>query len=185
MKKLTIIQFLIYFGSGLFTPAWYILLYQQGGDASQFGLFLGLLAIGASSGAYFSGLLSDKHPYGTLGYCALLSGVVMLAYLPSQPLWSLYVLQFIFGILGTSLITVEHVCISRVSGGSGKSIGTYNTIVHAAAAVAMILSGVLSHFLGIKLVVAISAIIVSLGGIAALLFETPLFMGVASKEPPK
>jgi len=167
MKRLTTIEFLIYLANGLFTPAWYILLYQRGGDISQFGLLIGLMAIGAAVAAYFSGTLSHGKPYRVLGVAVLTQALLMALYIPAFPLWSLYALQISYGIISAALLTVEQVCISRLSGGNGKTIGSYGAIMHGSLAVAMIVSGFIASLIGASALIGFSALILAGAGVLA------------------
>jgi MFS family permease len=169
MKRLALPEFLIYLGNGLFTPAWYILLYERGGDISQFGILMGLLAVGSALAALFSGFLSHYRPYLVLAVAALLQGVVMVLYIPDLPIWCLYVLQLGYGIVSTALITTEQVCISRLSEGDGKKIGGYSFFMHGTLAFAMILSGVTASMFGVHTIIGLSATILVSGSALAFL----------------
>lgn len=167
MKNLAIVEFFIYLANGLFTPAWYILLYERGGNISQFGILMGLLAIGSAMAAFFSGFFSHYRPYLVLAITAFLQGVVMVLYIYNFPIWFLYMLQLGYGVISAALITTEQVCISRLSEGDGKEIGIYSSSMHGTLALAMILSGMTASTFGVYVIIGLSASILVVGSVLA------------------
>jgi|GEM_PF-4247605 len=159
MKKITYIQFAIYFAIGLFTPAWYKILLDRGGSLETFGLLFGLMALGSIASTYLVGWACEgRNPLKVLSWTLVLQGSVMLAYLmPQAPL---YALQAVYGALGASLATLQQILIAHYSNGATGKIGLHNSFVQVAVGLSMIGGGFLAAWIGATAVILLSVGIV-------------------------
>ncbi|MSR75968.1 MAG: MFS transporter [Candidatus Ryanbacteria bacterium] len=158
MKKITYIQFAIYFAMGLFTPAWLKIILGQGNSLETFGLLFGLMSLGSIVSAYLVGWACEgRNPLKILSWTLVLQGSVMLAYLiPNAPL---YVLQALFGALEASLVTLQQILIAHYSNGATGKIGVHNSFVQAAIGFSMIGGGFLALWIGASTVILFSVAI--------------------------
>ena len=166
MKKITYIQFAIYFAVGLFTPAWYKILLGRGGSLETFGLLFGLMALGSIAATYFVGwACENRSPWKVLSWTLVLQGLIMLAYLvPNAPL---YVLQTFYGALGASLATLQQILIAQYSNGVAGKIGVHNSLVQVAVGLSMIGGGFLALWIGADIVIMFAAAIILLTAIGS------------------
>lgn len=161
----------VYLANGLFTPAWYILLVQQGNGIDQFGLLLGLIAFGSIITAYSVGWLSHyRNPMTVLGAVIVLQGLIMAAYAGVPSLKIMYFLQFLYGAVSTAIITLEQILISQYSEGKSRSIGKYNALMHGTIGVAMIIGGISAGLIGAPMTIAISSLLLLILGCGVLIF---------------
>lgn len=159
MKKITYIQFAIYFAIGLFTPAWYKILLVRGNSLEVFGLLFGLMSLGSIAATYIVGWACEgRNPLRVLSWTLGLQGLVMFAYLaPNAPL---YVLQTLYGALGASLATLQQILIAHYSSGATGKIGLHNSFVQVAVGLSMIGGGFLALWIGADTVILLSVAIV-------------------------
>ncbi len=159
MKKITYIQFAIYFAIGLFTPAWYKILLERGNSLEAFGLLFGLMSLGSIASTYIVGWACEgRNPLRVLSWTLWLQGLVMLAYLaPNAPL---YILQTFYGALGASLATLQQILIAHYSNGATGKIGVHNSFVQVAVGLSMIGGGFLALWIGASTVILFSVAIV-------------------------
>lgn len=164
------IQFLIYMANGLFAPAWYRILIERGGTIDQFGLLLGLMAIGSVASAYFVGYLSEyKNPLKVLAMAILLQGLVMVSYIPILSLSVIYLLQILFGMLNVAVITLQQILVAQHSKGNSKQIGLYNSIMQGTAGVSMIAGGFIAVQIGSMSIMWVAVAIFIIAALGSLL----------------
>lgn len=183
LYKIAAIQFLIYAANGLFTPAWYVLLLKRGQNIEQFGLLLGLTALGSVAAASFVGILSHyRHPLRILSAASLLLGAVMALYVLPSSLQMVYLLQVLYGTLGTAILTLEQILISTYAGQDGKSIGFYNSIMHGTIGVAMIAGGYAASMVGGSAAIMVAAGIALCSSVIALLASGAREQNITASE---
>lgn len=167
-KSIILIQVLFYLASGLFAPTWYKILFERGGTIDQFGVLIGLMAIGSVASAYMAGWLAhDRNPFKVLSVVTLIQSLLMVAYLIPGSIVALYILQVLNGVNVAAVATLYQIIVATSSGGRSKKIGLSNSLIQASVGTAMIAGGFVAAQIGNSYTVIVSAFIVAVSAIIA------------------
>ena len=143
------------FALGFFAPFWFLFLSDFGGGIEQFGYAIALMTIASAVTSLYAGKYSDKFGrkkmilFSTTG----LAGIV-LAYTLVHSVWSLYVLQILYGVAMSIQGTNEASLIGDLTEKDtrGTNIGKLHFYTQIAAAIAMITAGIIGAHFGLHVV---------------------------------
>jgi MFS family permease len=164
---------------GFYSP-FFIIFVQKlgGGNVTQFGFSVGLMAFAFAVTSYFAGKYSDR--FGRKIFLVVsgvaLSGVIIL-YTLIQTVTQLNILQIIYGIVNSLYATMETSFLGDITekGSRGLNIGKYRAITGILESVAIMGAGYLIGLTGFKLVFYIAS--------ALILVATILLTQLKKTEP--
>lgn len=159
------------FALGFFGPFWFLFLSDFGGGIEQFGYAVALMTIASAVTSLYAGRYSDK--FGRKKMILLstiaLAGIVF-AYTLVESIWSLYVLQVLYGVAMSVQGTNEASLIGDLTEEDtrGTNIGKLHFYTQMAAAVAMITAGVIGAHFGLHVVFYITALLMLFSAVMVL-----------------
>lgn len=155
---------LFYFAIGLFTPFWVVFINSQGGSLSQFGLLMGSMGLAGGVTTFFLSAYSDRIGQKKIFiFLTFLSGLTVLCYsLETKSIYWLYMLQIIYGIVGTAHVAIETAFVGNLTSVEkrGSQVGVHRGTISIMAALAMIIGGYFVEKTGLVFIFYITALLI-------------------------
>ncbi|MGG1575976.1 MFS transporter [Fictibacillus sp. NRS-1165] len=166
-KQLIRSQSIMITASSIAFPFYLLLLRNLGDSYSQFGWAYGLFALTSAIFHPLIGSWSDR--FGDRALLLIYAwgmAVLMLLVPVLSETWHVYVIKILMGLLGAVQKTTEKTAISRHTekNDTGKKVGHYHLWTSIWAALVIILTGYMVHFLTIGALFYLTSLLYLIGG---------------------
>lgn len=163
---------LLSFTLGLLGPFWILFIKDfKGNSIEQFGFSLSLAIFANAVTSYYVGKYSDKlGRKAFLIYSGIAAGVVTFSYTLIGSLMQLYILQILDGIVSAVQSTTGTAFLGDITKkkSRGKDIGKFDAITGVAAAIALIVGGLLVGQFGYEIIFYIASALLILSSLVLI-----------------